>query len=149
MAASQNGDSQQTGYSIHTGIIPTFGTTDYVMFGLTLVISSCIGIVYAILDRKKNTTKEFLLGGQSMHPIPVAFSLTVTFMSAMTLLGNPAEIYNYHTMWWWLIVGMAIAMWWVGNTFLPFFYNLGEDSVFKVSLYLSTCLVCFCYYKLS
>ncbi|GFN86216.1 sodium-coupled monocarboxylate transporter 2 [Plakobranchus ocellatus] len=120
-------------FSIHTGEIPLFGSVDYAMFVITLLISCGIGLFYAIVDRKKNTTKDFLLGGQNMHPVPVALSLMVTFMSAMTLLGNPAEIYNYHTMWWWLCVSMVIAMWMVSQIFVPFFYRLQNESVFEVS----------------
>ena len=119
-------------YSYNTGKIPHFGTEDYVIFCCTLAISCAIGVYFAVRDRNKHTTSNFLLGGQNMNPIPVAFSLTVTFMSAMTLLGNPAEIYLYDTMWWWLIVGMVIAMWMVASIFIPFFYNFGKDSVFEV-----------------
>ncbi|RUS71148.1 hypothetical protein EGW08_021087 [Elysia chlorotica] len=118
-------------YSIHTGKIPLFTGIDYAMFVITLLVSCGIGLFYAIVDRKKNTTKDFLLGGQNMHPVPVALSLMVTFMSAMTLLGNPAEIYNYHTMWWWLCVSMVIAMWMVSQIYVPFFYRLHNESVFE------------------
>ena len=121
-------------YSIHTGTIPLFTNVDYAMFVITLLVSCGIGIFYAIIDRKKNTTKDFLLGGQNMHPVPVALSLMVTFMSAMTLLGNPAEVYNYHTMWWWLCLSMVIAMWMVSQIYVPFFYRLHNESVFEVSI---------------
>ena len=77
-----------------------------------------------------------------MHPVPVACSLTVTFMSAMTLLGNPAEVYTYDTMWWWLCVSMVIAMWMVAAVFIPFFYRLGKDSVFEVRCVCLRCDVC-------
>lgn len=123
-------------YSTDTGVIPYFSVLDYVMFVLTLIISCFIGVYYAFKDRKNNTTKEFLLGGQNMSPILVAFSLMVTFMSAMTLLGNPAEVYNYNTMWWWLVVSMLLAMWSTSVTFIPFFYKLKVESVFQVSIYL-------------
>ncbi|CAL1548108.1 unnamed protein product [Lymnaea stagnalis] len=117
--------------STDTGIIPKFVPMDYVMFALTLVISCGIGIFYAVWDRNRNTTKDFLLGGQNMHPIPVACSLVVTFMSAMTLLGNPAEIYNYNSMWWWLVVPMTLAVWSTNTIFIPFFHNLKIQSVFE------------------
>ncbi|XP_059152872.1 sodium-coupled monocarboxylate transporter 1-like isoform X3 [Physella acuta] len=119
------------GYSIYTGVVKSFGIADYIVFSLTLLISTGIGIGFAIADRKKNTTDEFLLGGKKMNVFPVAMSLMVTFMSAMTLLGNPVEMYKYNTMFWWLVVGMVLAMWSTCTVYTPFFYNLKNESVFQ------------------
>ena len=33
--------------------------------------------------------------------VPVALSLAVSFMSAVTVLGTPSEVYKYGTMYWW------------------------------------------------
>ncbi|XP_076458281.1 sodium-coupled monocarboxylate transporter 1-like [Babylonia areolata] len=118
-------------YSIHTGEVQRFGTVDYVMFVLTLLVSAGIGVFYAIYDRKRNTTKDFLLGGKSMNVFPVAMSLSVTFMSALTLLGNPAEMYNYNTMFWWLIIAFCFAITGAAYLFIPFFYNLQVTSTFE------------------
>ncbi|RUS89821.1 hypothetical protein EGW08_002433 [Elysia chlorotica] len=118
-------------YSYNTGEVKEFGVVDYVLFILTLVISSGIGVFYAIWDRKRNTPADFLLGGRNMSVFPVALSLMVTFMSALTLLGNPAEIYNYNTMFWWLVVAFMIAMTFAATIFIPFFYELGVTSTFE------------------
>ena len=32
---------------------------------------------------------------------PTAMSLLASFMSGITILGNPSEVYNYGTMFWW------------------------------------------------
>ncbi|XP_025093116.1 sodium-coupled monocarboxylate transporter 2-like isoform X2 [Pomacea canaliculata] len=118
-------------YSINTGRVRTFGPVDYTLFVLTLLISAGIGIFYAIRDRKRNTTEEFLFGGKKMAVFPVAMSLMVTFMSALTLLGNPAEIYNYNTMWWYLVVAFIFAIAGACRIFIPFFFNLGITSTFE------------------
>ncbi|GFN86217.1 sodium-coupled monocarboxylate transporter 2 [Plakobranchus ocellatus] len=118
-------------YSYNTGEVKEFGVVDYVLFVLTLVISAGIGVFYAILDRNRNTPKDFLLGGRNMSVLPVALSLMVTFMSAMTLLGNPAEIYNYHTMFWWLVAAFLLAMTFAAHVFIPFFYRLGVTCTFE------------------
>lgn len=123
--------SDPADYSINTGTVRHFGTVDFVLFSLTLLVSAGIGIFYAIYDRKKNTTKDFLMGGGKMNVFPVAMSLMVTFMSALTLLGNPAEIYNYNTMFWWLIVGFFFAIPGASYIFIPFFYNLQLTSTFE------------------
>ena len=121
-------------YSKDTGVVKTFSYWDYVLFAITLVISAGIGVFFAIRDRNKHTAKDFLLGGRKMKVIPVALSLSVTFMSALTLLGNPAEIYNYHTMFWWLVAAFVLAMIFSALVFIPFFYNLGIMSTFEVIL---------------
>jgi len=38
---------------------------------------------------------------RQMDMVPVAFSLSVSFMSAVTVLGAPAEVYRFGTMYWW------------------------------------------------
>ena len=42
----------------------TITVADYVVFALMLLVSTAIGIFYAIKDRKKQNTEEFLLGGR-------------------------------------------------------------------------------------
>ena len=104
------------------------------MFGCTLAVSAAIGLFYAIKDRKKNTTEEYLLAGRGMHPFPVAMSLLSSFISAITILGTPAEVYVYSTMYWWIAVAFLITALGAGQIFIPIFYNLGITSVFEVSI---------------
>lgn len=120
-------------YSYQTGETKTFHIADYTVFGATLAISAFIGIFYAIKDRKKNTTDEYLLAGRSMHPIPVAMSLLSSFISAITILGTPAEVYVYSTMYWWISVAFIITAMGAAHIFIPVFYNLGITSVFEVN----------------
>jgi len=44
---------------------------------------------------------SYLFSLRSMSPYPVAFSLCVSFLSAVTVLGTPAEVYIYGTMYIW------------------------------------------------
>ncbi|XP_046352936.2 sodium-coupled monocarboxylate transporter 1-like [Haliotis rufescens] len=118
-------------YSFYTGKSKAFSVVDYVLFSLTLAASLGIGLVFAIKDRKKMESEEYLLGGRKMYAIPVALSLLVTFMSALTLLGTPAEIYNYTTMYWWLCASFVLAILMSGVVFIPFFFKLGVTSVFE------------------
>lgn len=121
-------------YSYQTGIKKTFHAADYAVFGCTLAISAGIGVFYAIKDRKKNTTDEYLLAGRSMHPLPVAMSLLSSFISAITILGTPSEVYVYSTMYWWISVAMLITAIGSAHIFIPVFYNLGITSVFQVRI---------------
>ena len=122
-------------YSYQTGVTKKFHAADYAVFGCTLGMSALIGLFYAIKDRKKNTTEDYLLAGRGMHPFPVAMSLLSSFISAITILGTPAEVYVYSTMYWWISVAFIITALGAGHIFIPIFYNLGITSVFQVRFF--------------
>ncbi|XP_046543058.1 sodium-coupled monocarboxylate transporter 2-like [Haliotis rubra] len=118
-------------YSINSGRTNSLHWEDYVVFGCTLAIPAVIGLYHAIKDWKKNSPTEFLVGNRQMGTIPVALSVTVSFLSALTLLGMPAEVYNYNTMFWWLALGMIVAVGGAAHLFLPCLYKLGVTSVYE------------------
>lgn len=107
-----------------------FGILDIVFFVLLFVGSAAIGFYNAYKDRKKGTVENFHRGGRKMHPVPVSLSLSATCLSALTILGNPSEVYTYGTMYLWLIfaqlVGTAVA----AHVFLPVFYYMKHISCF-------------------
>ncbi|GAB1600201.1 sodium-coupled monocarboxylate transporter 1-like [Argonauta hians] len=109
----------------------TFSAVDYVMFALLLLVSAAIGIYYAIVDRKKKTTKDFLMAGGQMHPIPVALSLVASFMSAITLLGTPSEMYYYTTIYWYIALSYFFVCGAAAHLFTPVFYRLRVTSVYE------------------
>ena len=114
--------------------IPDFSVWDYLVFGFVLLVSAGIGIFYGCFGGKQKTTKEFLMADRSMGIFPVALSLLASFMSAITLLGTPSEIYMNGTQYWviWLSYGLVIPL--AAHFFLPVFYRLKLTSVFEVSL---------------
>ncbi|KAK7113233.1 sodium-coupled monocarboxylate transporter 1-like [Littorina saxatilis] len=118
-------------YSINTGEIRTFGTVDYVLFCLILALSAVIGMYYAFRDRKQVTSRNFMVASQGMYVVPVAMSLAVTFLSALSLLGNPVEIYNFNTMFWYLVLALLLAVAACAHIFVPFFYRLKVTTVFE------------------
>ena len=73
-----------------------FGVVDYVVFLLMMLISTLIGIWYGCgPGGRQKTTAEYLLGDRKMPHWPVAISLLVTFLSAVSLIGIPSEVYTY------------------------------------------------------
>jgi Na+/proline symporter len=73
-----------------------FLVVDYVIFGLMLLISALIGVFFGFFRKKKtNTSQDVLLGGRNMGVFPSSLSLLASFMSGITILGNPSEVYNY------------------------------------------------------
>ncbi|RWS29320.1 sodium-coupled monocarboxylate transporter 1-like protein, partial [Leptotrombidium deliense] len=109
-----------------------FSVADYCVFIGMLSISAIIGIYYAFVDRRKTTTNEFLMGGRSMGVFPVALSVLASFLSAITLLGTPLEVYNYGTQYWIHLVVYPILMYITAYCFTPVFYNLKVTSSFEI-----------------
>jgi len=61
---------------------------DYVVLGGLFFVSTAIGLYFAFKDRKRmGNTENYLMGGRTMHALPVAFSMTSGFVSAVT--GKP------------------------------------------------------------
>ncbi|CAK8694368.1 unnamed protein product [Clavelina lepadiformis] len=109
----------------------TFTVADYVVFALMLSVSTAIGIFYVIKDRKKQNIEEYLMGGRSMSAYPVAFSLSVGFMSALVVLGTPSEVYRYGTIFSWYMLGFVWMSVVVAEIYIPTFYNMQLSSVYE------------------
>lgn len=75
-----------------SGVTGSFATTDYVVFAMMLVVSAAVGVYYAWADRGQRSSGDFLMGGRRLTALPVSLSLTASFMSAITVLSNPAEV---------------------------------------------------------
>jgi Na+/proline symporter len=109
-----------------------FGWADYLVFGAMLAISAAIGVYYACVGGKQKSTTEFLMAGRNMSTFPVAMSLIASFMSAITLLGTPAEIYQYGTMYWLVALSFFLVMPATNYLYLPIFYRLQVTSAYEV-----------------
>ncbi|XP_026272569.1 putative sodium-dependent multivitamin transporter [Frankliniella occidentalis] len=108
-----------------------FGTADYAVFAITLLISASIGVYYRFTGGRQKTAVEYLLADRNMGIIPVAFSLMASFMSAITLLGVSAENYSYGTMFVVINLSYGIFTPVAAYLFLPVFYNLQATSVYE------------------
>ncbi|XP_072936597.1 sodium-coupled monocarboxylate transporter 1-like [Epargyreus clarus] len=111
-----------------------FGLGDYVAFGV-LCASSCAGGVWysAVGSRSKAVVdiRDYLLGGKAMSTFPVAMSLIASYVSGVTILGTPAEIYNYGTQYWLVIIGVSMSCVIVATVYLPVFCTLRLSSSYE------------------
>lgn len=99
-----------------------FSVVDYVVFSIMLLISALIGVWYGCgPGGKQKTTSEYLLGNRKMRHFPVAISLLVSYLSAITLLGVPSEIYTYGAQYYVLILSYFIICGTVAIVFVPMF----------------------------
>ncbi|RUS84523.1 hypothetical protein EGW08_007692 [Elysia chlorotica] len=118
-------------YSFNTGKLKQFSPLDYVLFSAVLIVSAAIGLYNAWRDRRKRSLDDYLLAGRSMNPWPVGLSLLASFMSAITLLGTPAEMYNYTTVYFWIGVAYLLVIAGAAHIYIPVFYRLQVTSAYE------------------
>ncbi|XP_061273042.1 sodium-coupled monocarboxylate transporter 1 [Bos javanicus] len=111
--------------------IGTFVVWDYVVFAGMLLISAVIGIYYAFAGGGQQTSKDFLMGGRRMTAVPVALSLTASFMSAVTVLGTPSEVYRFGAIFSIFAITYFLVVVLSAEVFLPVFYKLGITSTYE------------------
>ncbi|CAI5686890.1 sodium-coupled monocarboxylate transporter 1 [Oreochromis niloticus] len=113
------------------GPVATFSVWDYVVFAGIILAAAGVGLFQAIRGRKETSSEEFLLGGRQMTAVPVAMSLTASFMSGITVIGTPAESYRFGSAYW--IFGFAYAIMSAisAEIFVPLFYRLGVTSAYE------------------
>ena len=110
----------------------SLGALDYVVCAAVLLVSAGIGVFYGCTGKRQNTTQEFLMADRQMPFIPVALSLLASFMSAITLLGTPAEMYTYGTEYWLIWIGYCGTIAMAAHIYHPVFFKLKLTSVFEV-----------------
>lgn len=114
--------------------INVLGVWDYIVFAAMLLVSAAIGIYYALSGGKQKTTDEFLLANRDMAVLPVAISILLSFISAIMVLGYPAEMYNEGTQFY-IRVMASIGIVFGAIVFVPLFYPLKVTSSFEVSCF--------------
>ncbi|TNM91409.1 hypothetical protein fugu_019789 [Takifugu bimaculatus] len=111
--------------------VGSFAAADYVVFAVMLLVSAAVGVYYAWADRGQRSSSDFLTGGRRLTALPVSLSLTASFMSAITVLSNPAEVYRYGANIVFYGVSYVITMVVTSEVFLPVFYRLAITSTYE------------------
>ncbi|XP_021928486.1 sodium-coupled monocarboxylate transporter 1-like isoform X3 [Zootermopsis nevadensis] len=107
-----------------------FGLADYSVFVSMLLICAVIGVYYGFCAGKVSEA-EYLMGGRNMQTFPVALSLIASFISGITLLGTPTEIYVYGIQYVYIaggVIAMGVIM---GSAYLPVFHSLQLISTYE------------------
>ncbi|KAL4717724.1 hypothetical protein ACJJTC_000873 [Scirpophaga incertulas] len=109
-----------------------FDWLDYLVFGAMLLFSALIGVYFAFFARRKqNTTAEYLMGGKTMGMFPISMSLIASYVSGISLLGLPAEMYTYGTQLWTIVLSEWVVSLTISVVYLPVFYNLQITSTYE------------------
>lgn len=102
-----------------------------------------------------SSMSEYLLGSRKLKPFPVAMSLVAryfphhpcrssivttlmrsfnfSYISGVTILGTPAEIYNFGTQYWLIFIPILFMGFAVSLVYLPVFSALRVGSSYEVN----------------
>ncbi|GHV12131.1 sodium:solute symporter [Fibrobacterales bacterium] len=106
-----------------------FGAFDWIVLIAYLCLSVFIGLW---ASRKNRSYKDYMLGGGAMPWIPVGISLIATSVSATTLLGVPADVFDVDMTLIMTNVGSFISIIVVGWLFIPRLRKSGIQSAYEL-----------------
>ena len=119
--------------SLRMALIGNYDTlhwADYFVIVLVLIGSVGIGIFHS---RKQKSTEQYLMANRKVPIIPAAASLMISYLSAVTLLGDSTEIYFYGITFAFYIIAVWASVIVCMEIFVPLFYPLKITSVQEVS----------------
>lgn len=124
--------------------LQSFGWPDYVVFCLMLAICAVIGIYFCLQLRREskqlksgdaeqaaNSAASYLVGGRKMKIFPITMSLIASFISGITLLGTPTEVYLYGAQYMYIMGSLVLMGFCMYYIFLPVFHDLNLISTYK------------------
>ena len=121
-------------YSGEQQVSQEFAWYDYLIFVVTLLAALGIGIYYGVAGDRNKTTKSYLMANRSLGIIPVALSMFMSYISAILVLGNTAEMYTFGANQWFAALGRSIAYGLSALIFVPLFYQNKNTISFEVSI---------------
>ncbi|XP_072022954.1 sodium-coupled monocarboxylate transporter 1-like, partial [Amphiura filiformis] len=101
---------------------------DYVVFSVFLVFAVVTGLYHGVVRGGHQSTQQFLLANRNVFSIPVAMTLLASFISPVSLLGNPAETFIYGGLYIDVIFGLCWLYPLIAILYVPVFYGLEITS---------------------
>ncbi|KAH8286643.1 hypothetical protein KR018_003352 [Drosophila ironensis] len=124
--------------------LQSFGWPDYLVFCLMLAICAVIGIYFCLQLRRESQKQQshgpeeaatsaasYLVGGRQMKVFPISMSLISSFISGITLLGTPTEVYLYGAQYMYIMGSLVLMGFCMYYFFLPVFHELNLISTYK------------------
>src|SRR6266849_9062697 len=105
-----------------------FSSIDYAVVLLYFVAIATFGSSFY---RKKNTAKDYFLGGRSISWIPAAISIIAADMSAITVMGAPAWTFKHNLELAWFSLSYLLTAPIVIIVFLPFYTKLNLYTAYE------------------
>uniref|UniRef100_A0A1A9X2N1 Sodium-coupled monocarboxylate transporter 1 n=1 Tax=Glossina brevipalpis TaxID=37001 RepID=A0A1A9X2N1_9MUSC len=107
-----------------------FTWPDYVVFVAMFILCVFIGIYFGFMNKPLNEA-DYLMGGRNMLILPIALSLIASFISGITLLGLPTEVYSFGIQYTYVGMGVIAMGFVMGIFYLPVFHDLNITSTYE------------------
>ncbi|XP_033123444.1 sodium-dependent multivitamin transporter-like [Anneissia japonica] len=107
------------------------GVLDFVVISVMLVIAAATGIYHGFVRGGQQTTSQFLVADRSMFSLPIAMTLLASFISPVTLLGTPAEIYVNGGQYMMFVCCHLLLYPSIAFIFIPVFHGLSITSAYQ------------------
>lgn len=111
--------------------LESFKLWDYFVVIGMLAISLGIGVFYGFFDKSSGTSAEDFMLGTEMSVFPVTLSLTTSFITAIELLGNPAEIFFNGGQFALIVVSMILVIPFALKVFFPIYDEMKLTSCYE------------------
>ncbi|RUS68650.1 hypothetical protein EGW08_023588, partial [Elysia chlorotica] len=118
-------------YTFNTGAVKHVTAVDMGVFAFSLVVPTLVGIYQAWRSSLNMSFEDYMLAKGRMGCVPVGCSLVASFLSAITILGGPVEVYYHNTMNAWVGFAFVMVCALCSQIFLPVFYELRVKSVYQ------------------
>lgn len=108
------------------------GIVDILLLTLSVLVSAVIGLYQGYVGRRA-TPEGYLMGSRKMRPLPLAMSMMVGTVSAITIMGNAGEMYAYGTQLWIMDLGILLALVIIAKVMIPIIHPMEVVSLYEVS----------------
>lgn len=71
---------------------------------------------------------------RSMFSLPVAISVLASYLSAITVLGFPSEVYYHGVQYWMVAWSFLLVIPITALVFIPVFHGLGVTTAYEVNI---------------
>ena len=111
---------------------PLFHWADYLTFSLSLLLSVAVGVYHGFIKKQDANMEQYILGSRDMGVIPVSVSLFVSYISAISFLADPVEVYFYGSVYWYLALGIGLGLLPVALYYAPRYHGMTFISACEV-----------------
>ncbi|XP_071832645.1 sodium-dependent multivitamin transporter-like [Apostichopus japonicus] len=107
------------------------GWVDFVLMSVMLFAAATMGIYHSVARGGQKTTKRFFLADRNVYGLAIAMTLLASFISPVTLLGTPAEIYTYGGQYMAFILMQFLLFPTIALVFVPVFHGLDITTAYE------------------
>lgn len=108
-----------------------FSWLDFLIVILFLLLTILVGGFHTYKAKINSDAKNYLTGNNKLPILPVCLSLLTTFISGISLMLFPVEIYQHGALWALSYLISSFGFIFIGIFLIPIFYKMRVNIYFK------------------